>query len=400
MFNKILGGILLIIGTAIGGSILALPMVTAALGFTHASLLLVATWTVMTIGAFLVLEVSLWLPEGANLISMARATLGREGEFIMWVAYLLLLYALLSAFMAAGGDLLASLLALMHVHLSTSLNTVLFTLIFGAIVADGIRSVDWANRSLMSVKLGAFIVLIILIIPHVKSNYFVPGSWQAVNLALFPVINSFGFAIVMPSLRSYFKSHVKTLRLTLAIGSLIPLICYLVWNWVVQGSVQTSGSHGLIAIGQSEQAVSGLTQALSSHLNSSWVSSLGHIFTVICITTSFLGVSLCLNDFLRDGLKLKQNFAATCKSLSLTFLPPLLIVLFYPGVFIKALSYAGICCVVLLMLLPALMCYSGRYVKKIAHGYRLFGGGWLLFLELVISLALLGYGIVEVFKVG
>ena len=53
----------------------------------------------------------------------------------------------------------------------------------------------------------------------------------------------------------------------------------------------------------------------------------------------------------------------------------LLIVLFYPGIFISALSYAGIYCVILFVLLPALMASSGRYSKNIAHGeYRVSGG--------------------------
>ena len=397
MFNKVLGGILLIIGTSIGASILALPMVTASMGFAHASLLLLATWAVMTIGAFLILEVTLWMPEGANLITMARTTLGRQGEFLMWVAYLLLLYALLSAFMAGGADLLANVLALVNVHFPASINTILFTLIFGSIVADGIRSVDWANRGLMSVKLIAFILLIILIIPHVQSKNLISGSWGAYRLAFLPVLTSFGYAIVMPSLRSYFKSDVKALRITTALGSLIPLVCYLVWNWVVQGSISSVGADGLIAMTHAEHAVSELTQALSTRLDSQLISTLTHVFTVICVTTSFLAVSLCLNDFLADGFKLKNNFKGKVKTLSLTFVPPLLIVLFYPGAFIKALNYAGICCVALLMLLPSLMCYSGRYLKKMSGSYQVFGGRWLLLFELIVSIGLLGYGVFEAF---
>lgn len=397
MFNKIVGGVLLIIGTSIGASILALPMVTASAGITHSSILLLVSWMFMTLGAFCVLEVTLWLPEGSNLISMAKATLGREGQLLMWIAYLLLLYALLSAFMAGGGDLLENLLSLVNLHFPSSINTLLFTLLFGAIVADGIRSVDWANRSLMSVKLTAFIFLIVLIMPHVKSSNFVNNSWGHLGIAIYPVITSFGYAIVMPSLRTYFKSHVKALRLTTLIGSFIPLVCYLIWDFVVQGSIETLGSQGLASMAQSQHAVGDLTQALSTRLGSHFISSLTHLFTVICITTSFLAVSLSLNDFLTDGLKLKQNFKGKATALSITFLPPLLIVLFYPGAFIKALSYAGLCCVLLLMLLPALMCWSGRYSKKIATGYQLFGGPYLLLLEILVSIALLGYGLFEVF---
>ena len=81
MFNKLdtklLGGILLIVGTAIGGGMLALPIATAEAGFTNSLILLFLCWFIMTVSAFLVLEVNLWLPANTNIISMSRILLGR-----------------------------------------------------------------------------------------------------------------------------------------------------------------------------------------------------------------------------------------------------------------------------------------------------------------------------------
>ena len=74
---------------------------------------------------------------------------------------------------------------------------------------------------------------------------------------------------------------------------------------------------------------------------------------------------------------------------ALTLLPPLAIILFYPGIFIMGLSYAGIFCVLLLMLLPALMVWSGRYVKNIAGGYEVIGGKPFIIVEIIIAVALL-----------
>src|SRR3990167_7556773 len=110
MTSKLLGGILLIVGTTIGAGILALPVATAELGFWGSLVLLIGCWTVMTTCAFLFLEVNLWLPPNTNLISMAGATLGRGGQVIAWLAYLLLLYSILSAYIAGGGDLFHYLL--------------------------------------------------------------------------------------------------------------------------------------------------------------------------------------------------------------------------------------------------------------------------------------------------
>ncbi len=88
--------------------------------------------------------------------------------------------------------------------------------------------------------------------------------------------------------------------------------------------------------------------------------------------TAFLGVSLCLFSFLGDGLNLTQQGKQGIVLFILTFLPPLLMVLYYPGVYLHALSYAGYLCVVLLLFLPTLMSYVGR--KRANLVYQVPGG--------------------------
>ena len=129
MFNRMFGGVLLIMGTSIGGGMLALPIVTAQAGFVPAVLLMVGVWFFMTMGAFWLLEVNLYLPERNNLISMARATLGLPGQIVAWLSYLLLLYCLLSAYIAGGGDVTQHLLASLHVSLPYWLSAVVFILV-------------------------------------------------------------------------------------------------------------------------------------------------------------------------------------------------------------------------------------------------------------------------------
>jgi tyrosine-specific transport protein len=113
------------------------------------------------------------------------------------------------------------------------------------------------------------------------------------------------------------------------------------------------------------------------------------------VTTSFLGVALCLVDFLADGLNMQRSRKNHMLILLLSFGPPLLLILLYPGAFIIGLNYAGIFCIILLMLLPSLMAWSGRYVKKIAPGYQLAGGKAVILIELLAAISLLIYGIMH-----
>ena len=390
MLSKVLGGSLLIVGTAIGAGMLALPVATAAGGFYHSWILFLGVWLYTVFAAFLMLEVNLWLPPDTNLVSMAKATLGRVGEIATWFCYLFLLYCLLSAYSAGGSDLLHSLFLLANWQTARWLDSIIFVTLLGSIIVYGIRAVDFANRGLMIVKLGSYTFLIALVVPHVDINKLEGGQFHMLGSALMVVVTSFGYSVIIPSLRTYFNSNVNMLRLTIALGSLISLVCYLLWDLAVQGTVGASGPAGLISIASSGHTASQLTQALSQQANGH-ISELAHVFTSVCMTTSFLGVGLCLKDFLRDGIhaheKNRQRHPIWVPLL--TFAPPLGIVIIYPKLFIMGLTFAGILCVLLLILIPSLMAWSGRYVKKIATGYQVWGGRTLLAIEIIISVTIL-----------
>lgn len=383
--GKLIGTTLLIIGTSIGGGMLALPTVTASSGFWSSSLLLIFAWGVMTAGAFFLAEVNMWLHQDNHIVSMAKHTLGKSGAIVTWVCYLALLYALVAAYITGGSGVIQSLFISGHMHMPHWINSLIFTFILGAIVWHGIQSVDHVNRVLMSIKLLTLVLLVLLIIPHVKPHALRIGHAHHLLGAITVVITSFGFATNVPTLCSYLKYDTKTIRRAIMIGSIATLVCYLIWDAAVQGSI--SGSW-LTKIASDSNTTSELTQALSEISHSRMISISAHLFAGICMLTSFLGVSIGLSDFLSDGLKVKKQ---TNKLLiyGVTFLPPLAIAIFYPQAFITALSYAGIFCLILLALLPSLMAWYGRYRKGLAKGYQVMGGKTLVLAEIVIASTLL-----------
>lgn len=225
----------------------------------------------MTVGALLILEVNLRLPAGSNMVSMAKTTLGLPGQVIAWIAYLLLLYTLLAAYISGGSDVLNGLLQKANFNLPSWSTSLTFTLIFSLVVYGGIRSVDYVNRGLMFGKLGVYLLLVVIISPHVQLTSLSGGSVKAVTGSLMVLITSFGFASIVPSLREYFHDDVHSLRKVILLGSLIPLTCYILWDAVIMGVVQREGDNGLIALMSNEHATSGLTNALSTAVNSQWI---------------------------------------------------------------------------------------------------------------------------------
>lgn len=387
MKSRFIGGILLIVGTSIGGGMLALPVANAATGFWQSSLFLLLCWAIMTLGALFILEANLYLPPGKHMVSMAAATLGVPGLFLAWLSYLFLLYTLLAAYISGGADVFGNLFSKIGIPINEWQASILFTMLFGLVVYGGIRRVDLLNRGLMFGKLAVYLILVVLIAPHIKFNHFEGGEFQYITGTVMILITSFGFAIIVPNLRDYFNDDVKVLKQVVLIGSLIPLLCYIAWDAVIMGSLSSHGERGLIALMHDERTTSALATLLSDTVQNNVISSLFNFFTSICMLTAFLGVSLCLISFLADGLKMTQEGKQGLGLFLLTFIPPLLIVIYYPGAYIHALSYAGIFCVILLLLLPALMTLYGR--KKFSSRYQVPGGKTVQWLVIISSAVLL-----------
>lgn len=395
MDSKVLGSILLIIGTTIGAGMLALPIATAQLGFVGSLIFLFLCWLVMTSCAFLLLEVNLYMPANSNLVTMARGTIGPVGQVLAWIAFLLLLYSLLSAYISGGSGLIKALLANVNLNLTPSMASIAFTLIFGLVVYLGVRIIDYVNRGLMFLKLIGYVLLTASLMPFVHAENLAHTDWSAITTsgALMLTVTSFGFSVIVPSLRIYLESDVRKLKRAILIGSLIPLVCYIIWDIAIMGVLPLQGPHGLLNILHAPQSTNALVTNLIHVVSSPSVALFVKLFTSICILTSFLGVSLCLNDFLADGFELEKVGFNKIIIQAATFLPPLLVVLIYPNAFIAALEYAGIYSSILLILIPAWMAWRGRQ-KGIKASYRVPCNNICLILLMAIAVAFIIYSLV------
>jgi tyrosine-specific transport protein len=353
-----IGCILLILGTTVGAAMLALPVVTAVESYWVTIAVVVGCWAAMTIGAWALMRVNCALPMGANLVTMARATTGRLGYWVMWIAYLMLLYALICAYLAGSSDVVQALLAAAHIMIPRTVAIVLTAFVLALIVYRGIASVDWANRALMFIKLSALIILMIVISPQSHIDVLLKPAETIPHIGtIMVVLTSFGFAIILPSIRVYLGGDEKRLSRAMWIGSLLPLIIYLLWIGLIQGAVSRAG---LVALNNAANTNSQLMQDLINLTHSTWLHALSRVFVSICALTAFLGVSMCLLDFLSDGLKRTKLGGRRIPLTFLTYLPPLLIVLFDPALFTGALAYAGVICVIILIIMPLVMYFVAR----------------------------------------
>jgi tyrosine-specific transport protein len=150
-----------------------------------------------------------------------------------------------------------------------------------------------------------------------------------------------------------------------------------------------------MAMMDSGHSNSDLMYSIHVTLHDNWISTFAVGFTYICMTTSFLSLSLCLTDFLSDALGITKQGTGRAKLTALTLLPPLVVVLFYPGIFLTGLRYVGLCCVILLMLLPCLMVFRHRYILNNHEGYHVSGGKLPLLIVPVIAMIIIIFNLLQ-----
>lgn len=391
------GAVLLVSGTTIGAGMLALPVTTGLAGFIPSLVIMTAIWLFMMLTAYYLLEVNLRLKGESNLISMMHKTLGRPGEVVSWITYLLLLYSLTAAYMVGCSQILADVLSgILPFEAPEWIWPVAIFLVFAIFVYFGTEVVDMLNRILMGCLIITYFSLIGLGCCRVNPPMLTHYDWNFLLPSISVVLTTFGYHIIIPTLTTYLEHDSKLLKRAIFIGSLIPFIIYLLWQFLVMGVVPVHGVNSL-----SEAAEKGLqvTFFLKTILASPWVGMAVRAFAFFAIVTSLLGVSLSLSDFLADGLKIKKTHWGKFFLIILTFVPPLLFALFYPQGFITALKYAGIFVVILLALLPGLMAWCERYGSEtdrsfIKSDFKVAGGKGLLVFTILFSVLLLG---VEIF---
>jgi len=390
--NKTLGGILLIAGTSIGAGMLALPITTSSGGFFYALMMILLCFGYMLISVFLLLEANLYEPNiDSNIITMSKRRLGVVGAGVAWTSFLLLYYSVAAAYLSAGGSLVGQLLVgdKMLSHTEAHYTIIGFAIVVSAVVFFGAWLVDLINRFLMVGLIATYLILSIFVTPHVEMANLEFGQAKYL-LAAFPIVLlSFTSHTIVPSLRIYMQNDISKLKKALLYGSLVPLLFYVVWELLILGVLPMHGEFSLAEIAARPHPVSGLTHALKEHLGLFWVASVVGAFSFFALVTSFLGVVLCLVDFLADGLQVTKNAKGRFCLLLLTMIPPLGFALYFPQGFMLAISYAGVFVAILYGILPPLMIWKARYQEKITCGFRVIGGKPVLLFSIIGAVAVI-----------
>jgi tyrosine-specific transport protein len=259
--------------------------------------------------------------------------------------------------------------------------------VFAPVIYLGARSVDRLNMALISGVIFFYLGFVAVSVGSVQLELLGHGNWGKATLALPILFTAFTYQVIIPTLMTYMERNVRKIRLAIVLGSSIPLLIYLVWEFLILGIVPPDGANGL-----KEAALLGqnAVSPLKHFVKSEWILTFSHWFAFFALTTSFIPLALSFFDFLADGLKWKKTGSHKLALCALVFGIPTFIAILYPNIFLVALGYAGgISCAFLFGLMPPVMAWVGRYIKRYPDNVHQLPGGKPVLIALMLFASLI-----------
>jgi tyrosine-specific transport protein len=333
-WTRLFSGSLMVFGTTVGAGMLGIPLMTAQGGFGAAFLATLLVWVFMAITGLLLLEVALRMPRGSNFITLSSELLGKKSKWITIFLYLFLYYALMVAYFSGGSPLLGMGLSSLGLSLSSGQEIAFFAVFFGGIVALGARFIDKTNAVLSLGMLILFPLIIFLGKGDVCADRLLAKP-LTFSIAAIPILfGAFGYHNIIPSLTQYLGSDKKALRISIILGTFLAFVLYVIWQWFVLGALSLQALTDVLS--QGLPVTYALAQGGHPH-----IFVLGQTFAFFALTTSFLGVSFSLVDFIQEALGKRKHFNRRIYAILLALIPPLVCVALDLHLFDRALGVAG-----------------------------------------------------------
>ncbi|EDZ90518.1 amino acid permease [Francisella tularensis] len=363
--NKQIGCIFLIIGTSLGGGILAIPMILSYFGAIIGCLIMFLMWLLMTYSTLAVAEACLHFEKGISYLGLAHKLFKKPGIVLVYICAFGILYGMLAAYISAIGSSFESLLNINYIVIE-----ICFVIIFGGFILKGTGSAEWLNRIFLSLKLIIILFTIVLLfrsIHLINLGSYSFSNFKQLIIALPILATTFSAHIIIPSVVNYVGPHPKDIRRIIIIASFIILAIYICWIISIFGNIAIYGSKNsfaeILKSLSSEDSVTQLIYILKANIKSSEIISFIYAFITISVTTAFITLSLALKDLILDRFKM-ANLSKINKNILLSFLLfmlPIILNYYFKKLFLIALSIVGLFSLIMLVSCPL---YMVRILRK------------------------------------
>lgn len=294
---------------------------------------------------------------------MPNGILEKWGKLAMTFSILIGTYGALIAYLIGVGASLNALFGIREIFATLG-----FFILVSTIVYMGLKTIGkW------EFWLSGFVLAIILFIFFVSFGKFDIGNltgfdWKNLFIPYGVIFFAFIGTTAIPEVRGILDHNKKRLKTAILIGSLIPIVAYLLFTLAVLG---------VTGINTTEIATIGLGTVIGRYMVVT-----GNLFAIIAMSTSFLALGLAINWVYRYDYKVSKNWAWV-----LTVFPPLIIALSGLTGFIQVIGISGAIAGGVDGLLIVMMHKRAKRLGEIKPAYE-FKSHW--YVSLLLSLIFLG----------
>lgn len=282
------------IGTIVGVGIFGIPFALARSGFFVGVFYSIFIGLLVLFVHLAYLETILRTNEPHRLVGYVAKYLGQRAKKLATLIVLVEYYGSLLVYVIIGGEFLGLIFS-RWLDLPEMFWSLLFFAFGAAAIFLGLKTVaksEFFMTGLLLFVMGVLVfkggngVALENLLTFDVSKFFLPYG-----VILFSLAGS----VAVPEARQIMTGEERKIKKAVAWGTIIPIIIYLAFAWIVVG---VSGSQ------TSEEAIKGLISFLGSE-----VILIGSVFGILAIFTSFIVLGLNLKKVYQFDWRLKKNLS-------------------------------------------------------------------------------------------
>ncbi len=314
----------ILMGTIVGAGVLGIPYAIAQSGLLIGMIhLLVLGFTILILH-LCIGEISLRTKGVHQLSGYMEKYLGKTGKYFMILSMTVGIYGALTAYILGQGEIFSTIIGG-----NPWIYSFAFFLIASAILYHGIKA-----TGRFELAITVLMVVTIFLIGAFAYDKINPAYLTGIHLKNFflpygVILFAFVGTAAIPELREELAKDKRKLKKAIIIGSITPIILYLIFAVIVLGIV---GLDNFNTLGANERIA---TVALSI-FSEPHMAFVANIFAAFAMLTSFLGLGLALKETYMYDCKLNKHTAFL-----LTVIPPLFIASLGLTSFIAVIAFAG-----------------------------------------------------------
>ncbi|KAG0551889.1 hypothetical protein BDA96_01G462100 [Sorghum bicolor] len=283
-------------------------------GFVPSAACMVTCWAFLVAEALLIAEINVHLRrrrrnkdgggnrrgeleldlEVISVKSMAQETLGEWGGHLATATYLFLSYTSMVAYASKSGEVLSRLVP----GVPEPFSGAAFTAALAMLIAGGGTAVtDRVNQLLTFVMIGLLLTIEVSAVA-LGGGLSLPANanWEQVPAALPVIIFTLVFHDIAPVICAYLEGDLARIRLSILVGSLVPLVSLLVWDDIALGLATTDVAAGFDVLGM---------------VKTEWSHTVLETFSLLAVGTSLIGTLLGASQFFIEQMTNSISIASS-----------------------------------------------------------------------------------------